>query len=48
MAEEALQAILTDLRRGLGGSDGPRATFADAAAEHLRDLEHVRQVGASP
>ena len=45
-AEEALQAILTDLRRGVGGSDGTRATFADAATEYLRFVEHVRQVGA--
>jgi integrase len=45
-AEEALQAILTDLRRGIGTDDGPGATFADAAAEYLRYVEHVRQVGA--
>ena len=45
-AEEALQAILTDLRRGVGGSDGTGATFADAATEYLRFVEHVRQVGA--
>ena len=45
-AEEALQGILTDLRRGVGGSDGTGATFADAAAEYLRYVEHVRQVGA--
>ena len=45
-AEEALQAILTDLRRGVGGWDGTGATFADAATEYLRFVEHVRQVGA--
>lgn len=45
-AEEALQAILTDLRRGVGTSDGPGATFAAAATEYLRYVEHVRQVGA--
>jgi integrase len=44
-AEEALQAILTDLRRGVGTNDATGATFADAAAEYLRYVEQVRQVG---
>jgi integrase len=44
-AEEALQAILTDLRRGIGASDATGATFADAATEYLRYVEHVRQIG---
>jgi integrase len=44
-AEEALQAILTDLRRGIGAEDGTGATFAQAATEYLRYVEHVRQVG---
>jgi integrase len=45
-AEEALQAILTDLRRGIGASGRSSATFADAATEYLRYVEHVRQIGA--
>jgi integrase len=45
-AEETLQAILTDLRRGIGTNDGTGATFADAATEYLRYAEQVRQVGA--
>jgi integrase len=45
-AEEALQAILTDLRRGVGAKDGAGATFSDAAAEYLRYVEQVRQIGA--
>jgi integrase len=44
-AEEALQAILTDLRRGVGTNDATGATSADAAAEYLRYVEQVRQVG---
>jgi integrase len=45
MAEEALQAILTDARRGtLAGMTTTGATFADAAAEYLRYVEHVRQI----
>ena len=43
-AEEALQAILTDLRRGVGSKDGTGATFADAAAEYLRFVEQVRRI----
>jgi integrase len=44
-AEEALQAILADARRGtLEGMSRTGATFADAAAEYLRWVEHVRKV----
>jgi integrase len=44
-AEEALQAILTDARRGtLGGQTVTGARFRDAAAEYLRYVEHVRQI----
>ena len=46
-AEEALQAILTDVRRGARRTDGTGATFADAAAEYLRYVEHVRQIDAA-
>jgi hypothetical protein len=44
MADEALQEILVELRRGTP-LDRPRvgATFADAAAEWLRYVEHDRQ-----
>jgi integrase len=42
-AEEALEAILTDARRGtLAGMTTTGATFADAAAEWLRYVEHDR------
>src|SRR5215207_1333442 len=45
MAEEALHAVLTDARRGtLAGAVKTGATFADAAAEYLRYVEHVRQI----
>src|ERR1700742_3711874 len=45
LAEEALQAILTDARRGeLDGSPASGATFRDAAVEYLRYVEIVRQV----
>jgi integrase len=45
LAEEALQAILTDARRGLvSGRSG--ATFRGAATEYLRYVEDVRQIGA--
>lgn len=44
MAEQALQAILTDARRGqLPGSVTSGATFADAVAEWLRYVEHDRK-----
>lgn len=44
MAEQALQAILTDARRGqLPGAVVTGATFADAAAEWLRYVEHDRK-----
>lgn len=47
MAEEALQAILTDARRGaLAGGVRTGATFAGAAAEYLRYVEQVRQIDA--
>lgn len=47
-AEEALQAILTDARRGqLPGAVKTGATFADAAAEWLRYVEHDRKRRAS-
>ena len=43
-AEHALQAILTDARRGeLPGAVTTGATFADAAAEWLRYVEHDRK-----
>lgn len=43
-AEAELEAILTDARRGtLEGMKRSGATFADAAAEFLRYVEHVRQ-----
>jgi integrase len=48
MAEEELQAILTDARRGtLEGMRRTGATFADAAAEWLRYVEHDRDVKRS-
>ena len=46
MAEEALQAILTDARRGTLGAhqrEAPAVTFADAAAEYLRFVRDVRK-----
>ena len=43
-AEAELDAILTDARRGLTVVSG--ATFADAAAEYLRYVEEVRQIGS--
>jgi integrase len=44
-AEEALQTILADARRGtLPGQIATGATFRDAAAEYLRYVEHVRQI----
>jgi integrase len=43
-AEEALQDILTDLRRGVGGPDGTGVTFADAATEYLRYVEQIRRI----
>lgn len=47
-AEVELEAILTDARRGtLEGMRRTGATFADAAAEFLRYVEHVRQREAS-
>jgi integrase len=48
MAEEALQAVLTDARRGtLAGMRTVGAKFADAAAEWLRYVEHDRDVKPS-
>jgi integrase len=47
-AEHALQAILTDARRGrLAGAVATGAAFADAAAEWLRYVEHDRKRRAS-
>jgi hypothetical protein len=47
-AEDALQAILTDARRGqLPGAVTTGATFADAAAEWLRYVEYDRKRRAS-
>jgi integrase len=44
-AEEALEAVLTDARRGtLAGATRTGATFADAAAEYLRYVEDVKQI----
>jgi integrase len=44
-AEEALQEILADARRGtLAGATKTGATFADAAAEFLRFVAEVRQI----
>jgi integrase len=44
MAKEALDAILTDARRGtLAGAVATGVTFADAAAEWLRWVEHDRK-----
>src|SRR3954468_18122223 len=43
-AREALEAILTDARRGTRATHArPDAKFVDAAAEFLRYVEHVRQ-----
>jgi integrase len=48
MAEEALQAVLTDARRGtLAGMTRTGAKFADASAEWLRYVEHERDVKPS-
>lgn len=44
-AEAELDAILTDARRGLS-TVSTSATFRDAAAEYLRYVEDVRQIGA--
>ena len=41
-AEEALQELLTDVRRGTLAVGRTGATFADAAAEFLRYIEHDR------
>jgi integrase len=47
-AEEALQAILTDARRGtLAGMTTVNAKFADASAEWLRYVQHDRDVKPS-
>lgn len=47
-AEEALQAILADARRGtLVGAERSGATFADAAAEFLRYKGDVRKIDPS-
>jgi integrase len=44
-AQDELDAILTDARRGtLAGMEKTGATFADAAAEYLRYVEHERQI----
>ena len=46
-AEQALQAILTDARRGtLAGMTSSGAMFDDAAAEYLRFAKDVRQIDA--
>lgn len=45
MAEQALQDILTDARRGAyPGAGATGATLADAAAEYLRYVAEVRQI----
>src|SRR5215211_1214057 len=45
MADEELQAVLTDARRGtLAGMSSTGATFRDAAAEYLRYVEEVRKI----
>jgi integrase len=47
-ANEALQAILADARRGtLAGANRTGATFADAAAEYLRFVEEERQIDSA-
>jgi hypothetical protein len=47
-AQEALQTILADARRGTLASMGtPGATFADAAAEWLRYVQYDRDVKPS-
>lgn len=47
-AAEALGEILADARRGtLAGMDTTGATFADAAGEYLRYVEHVKQIDAA-
>lgn len=47
-AEEALQAILADARRGtLAGMSRSGSTFRDAATEYLRYVEHVRKIDAA-
>jgi hypothetical protein len=44
MADQAIQAILADARRGtFGGAVSVGATFADASAEWLRYVEHDRK-----
>ena len=45
-AEQRLQGLLTDMRRGEVPDPGrrPEATFRDAAGEYLRYAEHVRQI----
>ena len=48
MARDALEAALTDARRGtLAGITTPGTTFADASAEWLRYVEHDRDVKPS-
>lgn len=48
MAEEALQAVLADARRGtLAGMNTVNAKFADASAEWLRYVQHDRDVKPS-
>ncbi|HEY5260726.1 MAG TPA: hypothetical protein VIJ33_01275 [Solirubrobacteraceae bacterium] len=48
MAEEQLQAVLTDARRGtLAGMKTTGAKFTDASAEWLRYVEHDRDVKSS-
>ena len=47
-AREALDAILTDARRGtLAGVGASGATFADAAAEYVRFVRDVRKIDAT-
>ena len=47
-AQEALQEVLADARRGtLAGMETVNASFADAAAEWLRYVEHDRDVKPS-
>lgn len=48
MAEDALSALLTDIRRGEAPDPGvaSKATFRDAAAEYLRYVGEVRKIDA--
>ncbi|HEV7483600.1 MAG TPA: site-specific integrase [Solirubrobacterales bacterium] len=47
LAEETLDAVLTDARRGTLAGSTTGASFADAAAEYLRYVEFVKQIDAA-